>query len=226
MLKLFAYALGCAMVAGCVSQVPIPVSAPISNQAKARAVHHWDLLARDVASQVSGAMQRDPSLARRTIHVSPAKVKSDFNRAFTELLITRLVNEGLAVSSERGGAVELSIDTQVVVHKSERFAYRPGTLLSLAAGLIVLRGLDWSNPPDRVVGVLGLAGGADYALSTYAGGPTKTELIVTASILDGGQYRMRKADVYYIEDVDASLFLTLPVAAPLPVRNVEVRGGS
>ena len=46
-----------ALLAGCASQVPIAANHPISTQKKAKAVHHWDVLADDVTSQTIQAMR-------------------------------------------------------------------------------------------------------------------------------------------------------------------------
>ena len=74
----------------------------------------------------------------------------------------------------------------------------------------------------QLLGGLGLAGAADFANSINSGGPTHTEVILTTSVQrpTEGQYLARKTDVYYLEDVDAPLFLARP--APLPAKTYTV----
>jgi hypothetical protein len=54
---------------------------------------------------------------------------------------------------------------------------------------------------------LGLTSALDYTASVYTGGPTNTEMILTTTVARGGQYLARKTDVYYLENVDAPLFM-------------------
>jgi hypothetical protein len=57
-----------------------------------------------------------------------------------------------------------------------------------------------------MAGGLGYAAVADLVASQYTGGPTHTELILTTTIMQGDRYLVRNTDVYYLEDVDATLF--------------------
>ena len=59
----------------------------------------------------------------------------------------------------------------------------------------------------QLLGVLGLSAAADYGASINSGGPTNTEMILTTTVSRGGQYLVRKTDVYYLENADTPLFL-------------------
>ena len=45
--------------------------------------------------------------------------------------------------------------------------------------------------------------------SINSGGPTSTELILTTTVATGGRYLVRKTDLYYVEEADASLFAAI-----------------
>jgi len=82
-------------------------------------------------------------------------------------------------------------------------------------------GLRTEHLDTKLVAALGLAGAADFANSINSGGPTHTEVILTTSVSRGGQFVARKTDVYYLEDVDAPLFLS---SSTYPTRQLKVVG--
>lgn len=214
------------ILAGCASQVPIPSAHPISYQKKAMAAHHWDVLADDVSGQTAAALSGDSPLKQHPLYVAPARENTTFNRAFRDLLITRLVNRGFDVRTTKAGGLEVSYETQLVQHRSERQAYQPGTLTALAVGLLVARNVAVNMTGDgQIAAGLGLVAAGDFGSSLAAGHPaTKTELIVTTSISRDGRYLMRKSDIYYLEDADRPLFVEERSAPPTAVRNWKVVG--
>ena len=50
-----------------------------------------------------------------------------------------------------------------------------------------------------------------------AGGPTRTEVLITTSMEGGGRYLARTADVYYIAPHDATLYMDRVLPAPPPL---------
>ena len=116
-----ALAIVVASLSGCAMQpqVPIPINHAISYQEELRASRHWDLLAADVAEQIKASIA---STGNRTVYVDDPAARTDFNRAFQNLLVTQLLNKGLNVSSSRANAVSVSFDTQLVVHRSAAYA--------------------------------------------------------------------------------------------------------
>ena len=196
-----------ALLAGCASQVPIAANHPISTQKKAKAVHHWDVLADDVTSQTIQAMRRASVPEGTPLYVELPGDGSAFGKAFRTLLITRMVGRGLPVANEKiPGAIGLEYETQLVRHNSSRYAHVPGTFTTLASGIWVFRDLIIGNtaamPAGLAVGAL-----ADYGAGHFAGGATPTELLITSSIVMEKKYVMRKSDIYYIEDADVTLFM-------------------
>ena len=57
-----------------------------------------------------------------------------------------------------------------------------------------------------------------------AGGPTRTEVLVTTALHNGSQYHARTADVYYIAREDAVLYQGEAKPVPTPLRQWNVVG--
>ena len=207
---------------GCASRVPVAANYPLTTQKKAKAAHHWDVLADDIAQQTQLAVAaRDSAISGVPLYVRPLGGNSAFNSAFRNFLITRLVNRGLPVTANPEDGVAITYETQLVRHDSSRYTHLPGTLTTLAAGIYVIRDIVGSAASAIPV-TIGLTGLADFALGHYAGGATHTELIVTTSIMDDDRYILRKSDIYYIEDEDTDLFSS--EAPERPLKELEVVG--
>ncbi|MEG0677335.1 MAG: hypothetical protein RR473_11905 [Comamonas sp.] len=177
-------------------------------------------MADDVVKQTLATLQRSGVAAAIPIYVQQPEQASAFDRGFREFLQTKLVQNGVAVSTNEGAAqLQLSYTTQVVVHKSARPHYIPGQFTMLAGGLMAAYGLRLEHLDTKLFATLGLAGAADFANSINSGGPTRTEIILTTSVSRMGQFVSRKTDVYYLEDVDAPLFMTAQNS--YPVRNMK-----
>lgn len=207
------------LLGGCsTAQVPYTLNHAASGQKVARATSHWDILADDVATQTVAAIG-----TKKTIYVAVPTEATDFNRAFHNFLITRMVNKGTPVSDQKAGAIEVQYETQIVQHNSERKAYKPGTITALAAGLMVAYNVHKWAPDAQAAAFLGAAGVADVIVSTDAGKPPKTELVVTTSAVEGGRYLVRKTDIYYVEPEDVSLFMHIENLGT-PVRKFSIVG--
>lgn len=193
------------LATGCASQVPLAENHPLTSQKKVKAAHHWDVIATDIAQETKAILSQGNSRANQPIFVAPSLERTAFTRAFHNFLVTRLVRQGFNVTEERAGALEVRYETQVVRHNSDRYAHRPGTLTALVAGILVGRNVHTWDATEKGLGALALAAGLDVGVG-HAASVTKTELLVTTSILDAGRYVMRKSDVYYIEDEDGSLY--------------------
>lgn len=219
--------------------VPRAESYPETQQHKARAVHHWDLLADDVAQRIQYKTQHAGGEPMAGYHLMPSTV-SPFHRAFADLLLTRLVNRDVPMQTvpkagEQAAGV-IRFDVQVVQHASSGYNPPKLPLTVLATGLSVLRNF-YLNPPSELGGAaLGVA--AAFALDasnldlsgTAMGGPTRTELLVSTTVEHGTRIVARTSDVYYIEAKDTKLFVAPPPPPPppppAPTKNWKVVGGS
>ncbi|MDD0841086.1 hypothetical protein PSQ40_21085 [Curvibacter sp. HBC61] len=226
--------LGGALLGGCSTlDVPRADNYPVSSQKKARSVHHWDVLADDVAKRVADKIRSYP-MALPPVYLVQAPSGS-FNQSFRELLLTRLVNHGAIVSRQPGPLV-LRFETQLIEHGSEVGNSNPLPLVTLSAGVSVTRDLyNYAHSTTSYVGsALGLAALADLgrlaADGPAAGGPTRSEVLITTSLEREDTFLARTADVYYIERDDTRLYLPVPDLPPVtppaapPTRNWKVVG--
>lgn len=221
------------LAAGCSSlDVPRADNYPASNQKKARAVHHWDVLADDVATRITDKIRHWPA-GEHPIYVS-ASGDTSFNNGFRKLLITRLLDRGVVVSNQPS-AVTLAFETQLVQHPARVSNSLPMPLTRLALGVGVAR--DWvhraPSATSVVAGMTAIGALADVAQYTTngpaAGGPTRTEVLITTSLESGDRYLARTSDVYYIDQDDAVLYQVQqppppppPPPPPTPVKTWQV----
>jgi len=197
-------------MAGC-SHAPIPVAEnfPYTAQKKVRSAGHWDAVAGHVVSSTLTRLAQTSAADSALQVVLPASPTA-FDRAFRELLITRLVNDGKTVVERDDAPVKVSYQAQVVRHNSGRPHFVPGLFTAITSGVYVAHYLGVKAHQDAALaGGLGYAVIADVASSQYTGGPTHTEIILTTTIMQGDRYLVRNTDVYYIEDSDATLFQTV-----------------
>lgn len=215
--------LGCvaAVLSGCASiDVPHADNYPASSQKKARAVHHWDVLADDVAQRVSDKLGATAS-PQSAVYVVPVP-DTAFREGFRELLMTRLLDRGVRVATAAEGALRLQIGTQVVQHSVHPNLNNPVPWTSLALGVVVLRDMALFRRSNQsaTLGILGVGAAADVAGllrgNRAAGGLTGLEVLVSTALQDQGQYLARTADVYYIEQADIALYRPEPPASPPP----------
>ena len=105
-----------ALSVGCSTlDVPRADNYPATGQKKARAMHHWDVLADDVAQRVAEKIAAWPQ-GEEPIYVSVPD-QSSFNQSFLKLLRVRLLDRGVPLATGPS-RVELQIQTQVVQHLS------------------------------------------------------------------------------------------------------------
>ena len=198
-------------LSGC-ANAPIPVAKNFeyTSQYKVRSAGHWELLTRDVVAQTRGMLTKAGYAADTPLHVHLPAQASAFDQGFNDFLITQLVQGGATVLQKPGAALDVTYNTQVVWHHSDRPWFIPGQFTILTAGLIAAYGLRHEHLDTKLMAALGLAGAADYASSINSGGPTNAELILTTTVSRDGRYLARKTDVYYLENVDVPLFARRP----------------
>ena len=198
-----------AVLTGCAATAPIPLAEnfELTVQPKVRSAGHWELLSQDVVAQTLATLGQAGMAPAAQLHVALPANPSTFDRAFREFLITKLVQGGAPVFQSPGQTLQVTYDTQVVRHNSERPHFIPGRFTMLAAGLMAAYGLRDVHLDAQLLAGLGLAGAMDYAASVDSGGPTHTELILTTTVTRDGQYIARKTDVYYLQNADTPLFL-------------------
>lgn len=183
-------AAGCASVPADVPQEAL--HAP-SAQKTSRALHHWNVLAADVAAHVAGRLSDWPP-DRHPLHVEVAPQASGFDQGFRELLVTQLVERGVAVAAAPSD-VRLHVATRLVQHHADAPLVSHGEWL--ADGVRVHRGAGEAHDGD---------------------GPLRSEVLVVTSLESEGRILVRTSDMYTIAQDDAPLYLPprpAPATAPL-----------
>jgi len=209
--------LATAVLAGCGTVTDLPHlerHAP-SGQKKAMSTHHWDVLADDVAKRIAYKVSEWPS-GKFPIYIKPAP-PSDFSAGFHKLLLTRLLDRDITLSTDPTEVV-LHVDAQLIAHGAPLAGRATATPLS--SGVSVLR--NWQPPaPGRRGPEVGDGGGSSTMPIATASHPqnmgpwpTRTEVLITTSLESGQRYLTRTADIYYLESDDA--FLYAPPAMPTP----------
>ena len=209
------------LLGGCASlDIPRADHYPATDQKKARAVHHWDVLADDVAHRIAEKISAWPA-GEYPIFVAASPGDSSFNNGFRKLLITRLLDRGVTLSTQPA-AVTLTFETQLVQHEARVNSTGPLPWTRLALGVGVAR--DWylyqQSAASVLAGITALGVVTDltqYAIrGPAAGGPTRTEVLITTSLESGDRYLARTADVYYIEPEDSTLYRARAAEPPMP----------
>lgn len=203
------------ILAGCASSsAPMAERFPETSQRKLMAAQQWGAIAADVAAQTKATVAQKDFLQGRSLYVVPFS-KAPFDQAFTNYMITSLVNAGLPVSNKPDEAVEIRYETQVIFHKTSLDprdeGYIPSTTIA-TSGAWVLRNAIIKNSL-RLAAATTIAAAAAIDISRSQIWPTDVELLITTSIIDYNQYLQRSTDAYYIEKAESSLFLPPPEAA-------------
>lgn len=214
-IKLLSLLIASAVIAGCASPVPVAQNFPRSYQKVARTAHHWDVVAGDVAAQTTKMIAESKALQERDLYVPVGPRNSFFDATFREFLIDHLVNKGMPVIAcpaddgasgfQQAPVLSVQYDTKVMRH-AEMPNYQPGTMTALAAGIYALRGIATLDAVDaRAVGAIASVGAVDAWIAQMPD-ETRTELIVTATIMEGNRFVMRRSLIYYVPDGDWALF--------------------
>lgn len=187
------------------TRIPQPASYAYSEQQKMQASHHWDVLASDVANQINNQLIQSDYVDKAVFVKSTCGSDAvpcergqttQFNEAFRDLLITRLVHFGVPTSIEKQVAdIKVDYKVQVVYHAANRSTIAPGALTMLTAAILVVR-----NAPAEVQ-ALALAAGLDI-MNSAAPRNGHYEVIITTSMVADGKYLFRTSDIYYINDPD------------------------
>lgn len=202
-----------AVMAGCASTpAPVVAPAPENTQKRLVAAQQWGAVAADVAAQTKASISQQDFLQGRLLHVVPFS-KAPFDQAFTNYMITSLVNAGLPVTPNPEGAVELKYETQIITHNAS-LGPRGEGYVPVAASGATGGGRVMRNAQERQVAPPAKTVSAAKALDSQATQtwPANVELLIATSIIDNDQYLQRSTDAYFIEAAEAELFMP-PVEA-------------
>lgn len=237
-LNLVSIACICLIAFGC-SPTPRPLVAPFSFQKKLQSVHHWDLLAKDIATQVVDTIKKEHPVISHgipeqaiedggseqkayaiqkpgwdRIHVSNIDI-SPFGRALRPLLMTKLVNHGLKLSNTPKNSMRISWSVVKTTHRSRRIAASvPGAKVFLA---LLGRGVYkiWDHGSGSTTANIAATSVAFELAETALPAATPifvphTEVLITFSLEKNDTIIARQSIPYYINDEDSKHYSNRP----------------
>ncbi len=201
------------ILAGCSHRpVPVATSYPVTAQRKMQAIHHWDVLAGDVAKRLKKTLQLTfPNAAvKPSLLIEPNKEqeKVAFGKAFHSLLTTKLVQQGLVVLTSNADhnkdTLVVNYNMQVVHHKDRRLTYPPpGTYSLLAGGVWMIdQAIEHWKYPGLAAFPLTVLADVNSMMDYYLPGETNTEVLITTSVIMEQQHIFGDARIYYVNDDD------------------------
>lgn len=201
------------------SEAPLATNFPTSKQAKLQAAAHWKVIAEDVAKQISARLKD-----KRPLFVNQPSVKTAFDRAFTNELISALVTEGFVVLKNPAGALSVDVDTQAILFSPNRPQYKhAGMATALTGGVWALHEAE-ATAVAVLVATAASVDAFSWFRSEFATGNTpQMEIIVTASVSDANQYLARSTNIYYVADTDSRMYQHEP-PFQAQTRNIGVTG--
>lgn len=198
--SLLACVLAGTTFASIAGELPHATNFASSDQQKAASVRHWQIIANDLASSTVPALG---SAGARGVYLAPSENSSVFDQQLRTFLVDALHDAGLRVfTAPRNGALELRVSEMTATHAGPVDTTPTFFTTALAAGVLVARNIAIS---DWQAGLVATALGVDTA-RTALKAPTRTELAITLSVADQGEYLLRKSNVYYISVADASIY--------------------
>lgn len=200
----------CCVLAACADsnylRHPRATMFPGAEQQTLESANHWNLIARNEASQIKESLGSGNGLITPSVYLGQAS-GGDFQKAYHNMLLSALVDQGVAVMVGRENALfSLDYDVQVVEH--DRRAWlppRPGTITAFLLAGVGLHDSQYWGEKGLVLLPLALAGDLwsrfNKDTSTHV-----TELIVTTRVQDSQQIVHSSNRVYYFNEADIAQY--------------------
>lgn len=200
----FALALvtaGCRSPSANFSEAPVPINQPMSFQRKLHSADHWWAVASIMSSALADALRASPDLVKMPVYIEPFGDDVPFNASLRELLMTRLHEKGVVISTMPYDALIVNVETRLIQAQRDRDFTPPCLRANECEG-----GRAWPSGDDEIA---------------WSGVP-RGELLVTSSIRLNGRFVFRRSDLYYVGDGDAAWYLTGMTRKPPPNRLIDV----
>lgn len=183
------------------AQIPVPTAYPLNTQQKMQAVHHWEVLAEDVACKIVDVLERRVVERQFPVHVAPSGA-TPFAKSFHSLLITKLVEKHVAVSNSTENAMVLDFDIDIVRHGERVRRTAKGLYRALAPDVYVQREslAPGDGRPDLVNEAMLRAAEMNVDAGVYTFEAPRSEILITSSLLYQDAFLMRDSSIYYIND--------------------------
>ena len=223
-----------ALVLGACSRNPVPVGHEVTFQRTIHSAGHWEILALETAKQINGMRERVVAAAEAsaiandneyirplvtlpegaTFFVAKPDPTMPFARSFHDMVLTKLVQEGVPVTLSPEGAHILHYAVQTVSH--DRGYHKPlaGSLTALGAGVAAIGAIAAQSSAGAAGAALGLADLASSTSGEFPFGDTYSEVVVTLTLAENDSIRMRRSNVYYVDAMEVHQYAGAP-AMPL-----------
>lgn len=208
------------------SSAPKAITQPYSFQEKLEAAHHWEVIAQDLAKQLSLYLEKNPLNTIGTGYViSGVSVpnnpyiyiqtndRSVFGKTFRQSLVTELAKRGYPIAYKPDAALTLRWSVKKIKYKAYREMNRvPGTFTALAAlGYGVHKLYAASSAFGAAIGT-----GAAMDLLDQSNGflrkeqAPNSEINLAVTISQKGIMLARQSEIYYINAEDLNQYSNIP----------------
>ena len=153
------------------------------------AAHHWDVLAGKAVDRIAEEVSAGETIAVERQREQP------FDRAFADLLTTRLTEAGLRVAPGQANDVTVTYNAQVIRHGKLEPDFPPGFFTAATGAFIAGKELSTSA---LTYGALPVGAVATDVLRNRFRDRTTREVLVSVSVRDDGAYRARFSKAYYV----------------------------
>lgn len=186
-------------VAGCATHDGRPPVATFDSppELKLKSVKHWET----VAGHLAGKLEPTLKAANQPVYI-PEISGSPFGKVFPSQLRSSLMQMGIPIGSSAAGALQVNVGVQEVRHVIPG-GLKPGELTALGGSLWYL---DTAGATGAALGGALAIADAVFSYEKHDSRPT-TEVTLTTTIEQNGVYTVYRTDTYYIDGVDASLFV-------------------
>ncbi len=223
-----------ALVLGACSRNPLPAGHEATFQRTIHSAGHWEILATETAAQISGMRESVVTAAEANAkindneYIRPTVIIPDgatffvakpdptmpFARSFHDMVLTKMVQEGVPVTLSPEGAHVLHYTVQPVSH--DRGYHKPlaGSLTALGAGVAAIGAIASTSTSGAAGLALGLADLASSTSGEFPFGDIYSEVVVTLTLIENDSILMRRSNVYYVDAMEIHQYAGSP-AMPL-----------
>lgn len=186
---------GSLLLGGCTlsqqSTIPVGASYPINQQQVMQAAHHWDILAKHQAEMI-----REFTEFKYPLYVKQNTDETPFNKTFSQMLTSQLVQAGASVKVDPEYASEVSYTVNLVKHvdrKLSRDFKWQYTALAGGLGAAYLIGQNWTEPG---LALLPAAFITDV-LDDFSKPTEDHEVVITTQVTNKGHILYSGTSIYY-----------------------------
>ncbi len=177
-----------------ISQVPVPTGFNLTTQKKMQSVHHWKVLAKEVADKIDKRLENKVTMNKKPIYVASSGTTA-FEKAFKKLLVSQLVNRGVYVSNQQGNNMILSFEVEIIEHNKRLQRTRQGVYETLVPGIVIKKSNFSRNSKN-----INFDPRQNIEAGMYTKKLPKREVLISSSLMYKGEYIAKDNSIFYIND--------------------------